>query len=601
MPSSLPNEQSSAAAFYAVRLRECQTEGRRLRRRHVLLGYLRLFLAAGVLVLAYLAFVRHTLAWEWLLLPFAGFGAAARWLTGVLRARARSSRAERFCEHGLARLENRWAGLHPRKTRADEDKSLYAVDLDLFGPRSLFELLCTARTTLGEDMLAGWLLEPAAPEEVLARQAAVAELQDRTKLREAFGSVPGPDVLETDRDALVPWGESATLCLPPMLRWLAPLLVVCTVTATVRWTLGHSPVLLDALLIVNGSITFFLRSRFRSLFGEAERASRRLVVLAELAGFVEREAFAAPRLQALQAALRGGPQPASRAIRRLSTLTGAAEQRTNYVTRILEFALLYSVQLGFVMQAWRQRHGCHLRAWLHALGEMEALLSLSAYHFEHPADCFPEISTEAPAFIADALGHPLLPEAAGVRNSVTLDQTTRLLLISGSNMSGKSTLLRSVGVAAVLAMAGAPVRARSLRLSSLRVAASIQINDSLQSGRSHFYAEIQRLRAICELARQRPPVLFLLDELLAGTNSHDRLAGAAGVVKELLGAGALGLLSTHDLALTGISGPQAALIRNAHFEDSVVADELRFDYTLRDGVVTRSNGLALMRLIGLDV
>ena len=549
-------------------------------------------------MLAYVCFFRHALAWEWLLAPCVAFAATARRHATVLAAHARSLRAERHYGHGLARIEDRWAGLHPRATRGNTSESLYAADLDLFGSGSVFELLCDARTTPGEDTLAGWLLHPAAPDEVLARQAAVAELGGRIALREAFASVPGPDVLGGDRDALGQWGEAGGPALPAFLRWLAPLLTVLTLLAAARWASGHSAVFLVPLLVINGSITFFLQRHFKFLFAQAEQASRRLAVLADLLAHLERESFTATRLQALQAELK---QPASSAIRRLATLSAAAEQRANYMIRVLEFVFLYSVQLGFLVQSWRARHGAQLRPWLDTLGEAEALLSLSAYHFEHPADPFPEISTNDLAFAAEGLGHPLLPETACVRNTITLDRKTRMLLISGSNMSGKSTLLRAMGAATVLAMAGAPVRARRLRLSPLRVAASIQINDSLQSGRSHFYAEILRLRAVCQLARMHPPVLFLLDELLAGTNSHDRLAGATGVVKELLASGAIGLLSTHDLALTEISGPEENLIRNAHFEDSVLDGKLQFDYTLRDGVVTRSNGLALMRLIGLDV
>ena len=599
--TNIQNESSTPSGFYASRLQSCGRETRRLHSRHVLLGYLRLLWALALLVLAYLCFVRHALAWEWLFVPCLAFAVTARWHGRVLRASTQSRRAERFYEHGLTRLEDRWAGVRPRTTRVDLTNSLYAADLDLFGPGSLFELLCTARTTPGEDMLANWLLHPASPDEIRTRQAAVSDLQPRTALREALASVPGPDLLKIDRDGLIAWGETQTKPLPNALRWLAPLLVVLTLAAVVQSAVTHSLVAIAGMLLLNRSVTFFYQHRLNPLFAGAEQASRRLSVMAELLLAVEREPFDTPALQALQAKLGRGQQTASSAIRRLSTLAAGVEQRANYMIRIFDLFSLYSVQLGLFVQIWRRRHGAHLRSWLDTLGELEALLSFSAFHFEHPQDSFPEICPAEVVFAATALGHPLLPASACVRNDVTLDETTRMLLISGSNMSGKSTLLRAVGTATVMAMAGAPVRARHLRLGPLQVAASIQINDSLQSGRSHFYAEILRLREVCELARMHPPVLFLLDELLAGTNSHDRLAGATGVVRELLASGALGLLSTHDLALTEISGPEEDLIHNAHFEDSVSEGKLHFDYTLREGVVTRSNGLALMRLIGLDV
>jgi DNA mismatch repair ATPase MutS len=237
---------------------------------------------------------------------------------------------------------------------------------------------------------------------------------------------------------------------------------------------------------------------------------------------------------------------------------------------------------------------------------MEALLSLATYRFEHHSDPFPEFVDGAATFDAEALGHPLVPVALCVRNDVSIREETRVLLVSGSNMSGKSTLLRSVGMNVVLAMAGAPVRARRLRLTPLQVGASIRVNDSLQEGSSRFYAEITRLRQIYDLTARGltsgdAPLLFLLDELLQGTNSNDRRIGAEGIVRALVSRGAIGLVSTHDLALTDIGGAVAGRLRNVHFQDELANGRMTFDYKLRDGVVTKSNGLELMRSIGLDV
>ena len=188
-----------------------------------------------------------------------------------------------------------------------------------------------------------------------------------------------------------------------------------------------------------------------------------------------------------------------------------------------------------------------------------------------------------------------------VRNNASISGETRILLVSGSNMSGKSTLLRAVGMNVVLAMAGAPVRARRLQLTPTQVGASIRVNDSLQEGSSRFYAEITRLRQIFDFAGNDPPLMFLLDELLQGTNSNDRRIGAQGIVRALVNRGAMGLVSTHDLALTDIGGSVAGHLQNVHFQDDLSNGRMTFDYKLRDGVVTKSNGLELMRSIGLDV
>jgi DNA mismatch repair ATPase MutS len=235
------------------------------------------------------------------------------------------------------------------------------------------------------------------------------------------------------------------------------------------------------------------------------------------------------------------------------------------------------------------------------LGEFEAISSLAGYSYEHPRDPFPELADGAAIFAARELGHPLLAAAKCVRNSVSIESPTRVLLVSGSNMSGKSTLLRTVGINTVLAMAGAPVRARSLSLTPLQVGASIRVNDSLQEGSSRFYAEITRLREIYSLLERDLPVLFLLDELLQGTNSKDRLIGAEGIVRAFVAAGAIGLVSTHDLALTDISGLAPGILHNVHFQDELVQGQMRFDFTLREGIVTKSNGIELMRAVGLKV
>jgi DNA mismatch repair ATPase MutS len=277
------------------------------------------------------------------------------------------------------------------------------------------------------------------------------------------------------------------------------------------------------------------------------------------------------------------------------------DSRDNVIVRILDVPLMYSVQVAFAAERWKRAHGLAVRSWLGVIGEIEALICLANYSYEHPDDPFPEIVDGAACFEAVEIGHPLIPAAKCVRNDVTLSAGTRVLLLSGSNMSGKSTLLRTIGINAVVAMAGAPVRAGRLRLTSLRVGASIRVNDSLQDGSSRFYAEITRLRKLFDLASESPSLLFLLDELLQGTNSNDRRIGAEGIVHALLNRGAIGLVSTHDLALAEIGGSLHGQLRNVHFQEEFEDGKMQFDYKLREGMVTKSNGLALMRSIGLDV
>jgi DNA mismatch repair ATPase MutS len=237
-------------------------------------------------------------------------------------------------------------------------------------------------------------------------------------------------------------------------------------------------------------------------------------------------------------------------------------------------------------------------------GEMEALISLGTYAYEHASDVFPEVvdaKGEQAFFDAAELGHPLIAAAQCVRNSLRLDAKTRVLLVSGSNMSGKSTLLRTVGINAVLAMAGAPVRASALRMAPLAIGTRIRSADSLQEGRSNFYTEILHIKRVFELVGKEKALLFLFDELLDGTNSHDRKIGAEKLLRTLVEAGAIGMVTTHDLALTEIGAAIGDVVQNVHFEDQVEQGKMKFDYRLRDGVVTKSNAIELMRIVGLEV
>jgi DNA mismatch repair ATPase MutS len=259
-------------------------------------------------------------------------------------------------------------------------------------------------------------------------------------------------------------------------------------------------------------------------------------------------------------------------------------------------------QFAMAIEAWRVRCGPHVGEWMAAVGEFEALCSLACFAYERPSAVFPEL-TDGAGPIVEAVGlvHPLIPPEEAVANDITLGGDQRLWIVSGSNMSGKSTFLRAIGLNTVLAWAGAPVTASSMRLSRFHIGASLRTNDSLTDHRSRFYAEISRLREIVDLARAGKPTLFLLDELLSGTNSHDRRIGAEGLIRSLVDRGAIGLVTTHDLALAEIVASFGGRAANVHFEDHLEGGEIRFDYRLRQGVVTRSNALELMRAVGLEV
>jgi hypothetical protein len=568
---------------------------------HIRLGNFRLALFLLGVIFAWASLRSHSLSFWWLTVPVVAFAAIAVWHSRVLRARELAERAVAFYERGLARMEDRWEGSGEAGERFDDGHHVYASDLDLLGQGSLFQLLSTARTRMGEDTLAQWLLSPSPVESIRERHAVVNELRDQIDLREDLAVLGGDVGVGVNPTELVQWAESSNQMRRLWIRWMAPVLALLAVCGAGAWILWGIATPLVVIIVIEAAITYGLKNRLEGVLHGTELAFRDLGLLSGVLARVEAHAFHAPRLQALQQELVRGDVASSRAVAKLGTLVDRIDARHNIFVRIIDAPLMYSVQVAFAAERWRKSYGSAVRLWASAIGEMEALLSLATYSYEHPSDPFPVFTDGTASFDAEELGHPLVPAAMCVRNDVRTCGETRVLLVSGSNMSGKSTLLRAVGMNVVLAMAGAPVRSRSLTLTPLRVGASIRVNDSLREGSSRFYAEIKRLRQIFDWAGGDPPLLFLLDELLQGTNSKDRRIGAEGIVRALVNRGAIGLVSTHDLALTDIGGSIEGSLRNVHFQDELANCRMTFDYKLRDGVVTKSNGLELMRSIGLDV
>jgi hypothetical protein len=617
---------SSPTKEYTQRLQERQQRTGQLAGRERLVGNARVFIFLLGVLLLFLAFGTHSLSAWWLAIPIVLSTVLLFYHERVTRAWHRSKRAVIFYENGLARLRDEWKGRGQSGARFQDETHPYAGDLDLFGAGSLFELLCTARTRAGEDTLASWLLRAADPEEIRARQAAVAELRPRLDLREDLALLGGAVPAGVDFNALAAWGAEPPLLTARWPRWAALLLGLLTTTTLAGWLLTLFGLLDDGsaftlffqemgstpfriLLVVQLSFAAWYYRRVDQVLSAVERRGRDLALLSNVLARLEEAEFAAPRLRELRAALdttahpRGGRAvPPSERIAQLGNLLDLLHSRRNQLFMPLAYLLLWGTQMAHAIERWRAAAGPAIGRWLNVVGQFEALSALAAYSYENPDDPFPEIATDGPpCYDGEQLGHPLLPASQCVRNDLRLAEGLRVLIVSGSNMSGKSTFLRTAGINAALALAGAPVRARRLRLSPLALGATLRIQDSLQQGRSRFYAEILRVRQIVDLTRGPLPLLFLLDEIFAGTNSHDRRQGAEAIVCGLVEAGAIGLVTTHDLSLTHITeqlGPRAA---NVHFADHFEHGEMKFDYRIQPGVVRHSNALALMRAVGLRV
>ncbi len=519
----------------------------------------------------------------------------------VLRSLRRCARLKHFYQQGIARIEDHWPGTGEPGWRFLDPTHPYARDLDLFGAGGLFELLSTARTRAGEETLAAWLLAPASIEEILARQAAVEELRPRVDFREKL-TLAGEDIRVGVRpDALIAWSEHATQLKPKLARVIAPLLAALWVLSLLGWGIFGWGAAALFMSLLNLMMTYRFRTRVETSAAEIAAAMQELDLLAAIFRHIEEQSFTSPKLAALQSKLKSQKEAASNAISRLNRRVDWFESHENLFIKFADLFIFWTAQWVFAIEAWRAQHGAAVPEWIATVGEMEALNSLAGYAYENPENTFPQFVEAGPCLHAEQFSHPLIPRTRAIANDLKLDSNLQLLVISGPNMAGKSTFIRSVGVNVVLAQAGAPVRARKMALSSLAVAASICVLDSLQGGLSRFYAEILRLKLIDQQSRGGVSVLFLLDELLSGTNSHDRRVGTESFVRTLLSRGAIGLVTTHDLALAEIAEGMAGKAANFHFEDTFDNGELRFDYRLTPGVVSTANALKLMRSVGLEV
>jgi hypothetical protein len=586
---------------YTRRLDLREQQVRALEKSHARIGTWRLSLAVVLIVAAFLSFQRHAFAPWWLLVGVAAFSGLVVLHQNVRRSRARAERAVAFYRNGLARIEDRWAGSGQQGARFEDPHHVYACDLDLFGQGGLFELLCRVRTRMGEERLAQWLLSPASLDVIRERQAGITELKDRLDLREDLAVLGEHGNVGVHPAALLEWAGKPNRLGASWMLVCAVLFPALAVAGALFWWWSGigSPFFL--MVLIEAGVLLALRDPVNEVLRGSETAFEDLRLFFDLLSRVEAENFTPAPLRTLVSGLSSHAVPASQAIGHLSTLVNFAGSRRNQFIALLAVPLMYTLLVALAAERWRRIHGSRVKVWVDVIAEFEARLSLAAYAYEHPDDSFPEFVEGTATFTGTGLGHPLIPASRCVRNDVSIAERPRILLVSGSNMSGKSTLLRTVGINTVLAMAGAPVRATALRLSALQIGASIRINDSLHDGSSRFYAEIIRLRQLFDLADGSRPLLFLLDELLQGTNSWDRRSGAEGIVRAFVARGAVGLISTHDLALTDISGLDAGTLRNVHFQDELQNGRMTFDFKLRDGVVTKSNAMELMRSIGLDV
>lgn len=550
--------------------------------------------------LIYAAFDKTVPVWSFLL-PLPIVILAGKW-HGRNRDRwLRLIRLRKFHERALERLEDRWHGNGFTGEEYRIAHHVYDVDLQILGKGSLFELLSTMRTGVGRRQLAKYLLNPCQIDEIKARQHAVRELAPQNQLREQIELLGQFSFQESNWGVFSDWVVVAARPAPPAVRAAAlassialSLVALIGFSTGIPWSVlaPWIPSLLAGLI----SIAWFYRGRTNALNAAASRVGVEIGVVREGIELIAGAKLQSERLVAIQRRLSAAD--AASALRKLERMTNALAEFEKPWFDLPAQALALRTQVCFAIEKWKLLYASQLESWLDAWGEFEALAAISGYTWEHPDDVFPEFAEGGVSFASRDLGHPLIPIAACVRNDVVLGAENHFYVISGSNMAGKSTLLRSIGLNVVLANAGAPVRAAWMCLTRLEVFASLSIVDSILEGKSKFLSEVERVRTMLECARTAP-VLFLIDEILSGTNSRDRRTASEAVIRALVNSGAIGALSTHDLALTELAGLDGMAGSNVHMGAKAGNDPMDFDYLLKPGVTQETNALAIAAMMGV--
>ncbi|HEX8700159.1 MAG TPA: DNA mismatch repair protein MutS [Myxococcaceae bacterium] len=522
----------------------------------------------------------------------------------VFRREARERLYVTLNERGLGRLSGAWREFPETGERWASASHLYTPDLDVFGKASLFQLLNETATRAGEQWLAKWLSAPASAAEVVERQGAARELAPLLQFRQDV-CVEAWDVSKQKADPhlFIRWAEQGPSL--DSIRWSRVVARVLPFITLALLVLGQFEVVPHWLwwlgVFAQLGVAVATRRVLRQMEEHLSAGEDGFVRYAPLFARIEREKLQHPLLQRLQAGMqRPGEPPISTHFQRFSRLYSFVEFKRHQFHPLVHLLTLWDIHALFALEHWRARHGKEVRGWFDALAELEALSCLAGFAHDRPGFTWPTLVTEGPRVEAQSLGHPLLDNP--VPNDVSLPGPRYALLITGSNMSGKTTLMRAIGANVVLALAGAPVAARTFTLSPLHVLTSMRVKDSLERGVSYFYAEVQRIKAVLDAAAQaKGQALFLLDEILLGTNTRERQIASREVLRLLLGTGACGAVTTHDLSLAVLADEPGMHVLNVHFRDHLEEGKMVFDYKLRQGVVDTTNALRVLRMAGVPV
>ncbi|NYF81240.1 MutS-related protein [Granulicella arctica] len=602
IPSS--DTTGPASNDYPPRHKDLTAEATTVASRARYLRILLLILGAVTVVLVVDAF-QGTISSRFILLPFLAIGVVLKLYLRIRRQRDLLVRLIGLYDRALARIDG--SQLQSGHTGEDfrTETHLYDRDLTILGLDSLFGMLATVRTGIGQRGLAHDLLHPPSREQMFLRRQAIQELTPRNDLREQIHLLGVNQFQQVAATFFDDWLDDPPPVFHPAIRYLlfitSALLLALLIAGL--WHLSPWPTVLPnllAVLAVQSAIAMYLRSRILSILKTASGLSNQMEMFRDGLSLLQSTTFVSPKLIALQQLSRE-PSNAVSALKKIQNQFAVVDQRDKGgVSLAISLLVCAGTHAAISIANWKRRYAAPMKQWLTAWAEFESLNALATYAYEHPENIYPEIlPTGTAIFEATALAHPLLG-AEAIANDIALNATQGLYLISGSNMAGKSTLLRAIGLNAVLSATGAPIRATSARITPLVIGASLALTDSLAEGKSKFLAEVERLHAILQLTDNPTPVLFLIDEIFSGTNSLDRRIAAEAIARSLIAHNSIGALSTHDLTLTDMAANPTLRAVNVHMASPDPTDPLAFDYRLKPGINPTSNALAILRLIGIE-
>jgi MutS domain V len=481
----------------------------------------------------------------------------------------------------------------------------YANDMDVFGRASLYQFLNRTTSELGAEKLAAWLLNPSIKETILQRQVAVKELITKNEWRQNLQAIGKESSIKRNTlEKIKHWLQEPTLFLQfkpwQWLRWLLPAIII---TITVFYSFDFlSEGTWYLFLFIFLAIAFQINKVAAPLHDRLSSMVADLGILSESIASIEKENFTSPLLQQLKTDLQKQNIAASGKIKKLKKILDRLDLRYNIVIAIpLNIFLMWNLQQVLDLEKWKKENDEDVQLWFDTLAEFEALHSFATMHFNNPGYCFPILKENHFFISAIELGHPLIHHNKRVNNFINIETAGEIMLVTGSNMAGKSTYLRSIGINVILTMAGAPVCARSFEVSPVQLLSSMRIADNLEESTSTFYAELKKLKTVIEKINAGEKVFVLLDEILRGTNSLDRHTGSEALIKQLIKQKAAAILATHDVALATLENEYPKNILNYHFDAQTKEEELFFDYKLKDGVCTNMNASLLMKKIGLEI